>query len=531
MLAALDVAQPLEAAAMLVAAGAAAGVLTASQHRRRAMLMVTALAFAGLSLAILLRDVVDREIGRRPLEIAVAAVAGLGLVAALAVLVRRRPAALGLLAVAALPFRVPLSVGGETASLLVPLYVVIVAGCLAYAAMWWRAADGPAVGERDPRLRRLEVVLAVVLVLYAAQALHSTDLQAAVKNICFFYVPFAVLFRLLLEVPWSRRLLVASLGVTVGLGLVFAAVGLVEFALGRLLIPNSKVLYANELKDYFRVNSLFFDPNIYGRFLALTMVALCAVLLWSRRSRDAIVIALVLAVLWAGLVVSLSQSSFAALLVGLAVLAGLRWRPAPVALAAAGALAAGIALVALAPGAIGLSSPSAQQLERATSGRSGLISGGLGLFRDHPVLGIGSGGFAESFRRREHVGSTRAAVASHTIPITVAAEQGVPGLIAYLALLWVALSLLFGGVRDALRRGPPETSPVARAVVAAAFCALVVHTLVYAAFLEDPLTWLLLAVGAVVRLSCPSGPPPANAAVRSTSGSAPGTLPGPSPGV
>ena len=40
---------------------------------------------------------------------------------------------------------------------------------------------------------------------------------------------------------------------------------------------------------------------------------------------------------------------------------------------------------------------------------------------------------------------------------------------------------------------------VARCVVAAAFCALLLHTLVYAAFLEDPLTWTLLAMAAALR--------------------------------
>jgi hypothetical protein len=34
--------------------------------------------------------------------------------------------------------------------------------------------------------------------------------------------------------------------------------------------------------------------------------------------------------------------------------------------------------------------------------------------------------------------------------------------------------------------------------VAAAFAALVVHTLSYAAFLEDPLAWVLLAIGAAL---------------------------------
>ena len=42
-------------------------------------------------------------------------------------------------------------------------------------------------------------------------------------------------------------------------------------------------------------------------------------------------------------------------------------------------------------------------------------------------------------------------------------------------------------------RGDP-----ARAFVLAAFTGLVVHTLLYAAFLEDPLTWALLAVGSAL---------------------------------
>ena len=67
----------------------------------------------------------------------------------------------------------------------------------------------------------------------------------------------------------------------------------------------------------------------------------------------------------------------------------------------------------------------------------------------------------------------------------MAAEQGVAGLAVYLALLASALWRL-------LRRA---TSAPARAAVAAAFVALLAHTMMYAAFLEDPLAWALLAVG------------------------------------
>jgi O-antigen ligase len=72
--------------------------------------------------------------------------------------------------------------------------------------------------------------------------------------------------------------------------------------------------------------------------------------------------------------------------------------------------------------------------------------------------------------------------------VTVAAEQGVLGLAAYLALLAVAFPLLWRGA----------ASSVPRAAIAAAFTGLVLHTMLYAAFLEDPLTWALLAVGAAL---------------------------------
>jgi hypothetical protein len=43
---------------------------------------------------------------------------------------------------------------------------------------------------------------------------------------------------------------------------------------------------------------------------------------------------------------------------------------------------------------------------------------------------------------------------------------------------------------------PPPTLLAARPAVLAAFVALLVHTLSYAGFFEDPITWVLLAIGA-----------------------------------
>jgi putative inorganic carbon (HCO3(-)) transporter len=498
-----------QGATVLAAAGAAAVVLLAADPRVRVGAMLAALALAGLAVATLEGD----GLGRHPAEVAAAAGAGLIAVVVLAALLVHRPALLGLLAVAALPFRVPLPLGAETASLLVPLYGVIAAGVAAEAFRWLRPSAGPAAlaaaeAEPDRRLRHVELALATVLVLYALQALYSTDLEQALKNVCLFYVPFAALFRLLLGVPWSQGLVRSAFLLVVVLALVFAAVGFYEYASGHLLLSNAKVQEANDLKPYFRVNSLFFDPNIYGRFLALTMIMLAATLLWSHRRRTVALVAAALAVLWAGLVLSLSQSSFGALLLGLAVLAVLRWRAWPVLAAGGAAAAAALAVVLLAPGAIELHIGSRASLDKATSGRADLVRGALGMARDRPVWGFGAGSFAERYRAREHVRSPRVAAVSHTIPLTVAAEQGAIGLAAYLALLVAAFLLVLEGLRGRLRRAPPGIATMAPAAIAAAFCALVLHTLVYAAFLEDPLTWTLLAIGAGLRARLPERPEP-----------------------
>ncbi len=212
-------------------------------------------------------------------------------------------------------------------------------------------------------------------------------------------------------------------------------------------------------------------------------------------------IAAALVLLWAGLVFSLSQSSFAALLLGLAVLAALRWKAWPVLAVAGLAAAVAIAVVLIAPSAINVDTDSDRAIDRATSGRFDLIGGGLQMVRDRPLFGFGSGSFAERYREREDVSNEQVAAASHTIPLTVAAEQGVIGLAAYLALVATALAVLFGGLRRALAADPrwPGVAAVARAALAAAYCALILHTLVYAAFLEDPLTWALLAIACGLR--------------------------------
>jgi O-antigen ligase len=165
---------------------------------------------------------------------------------------------------------------------------------------------------------------------------------------------------------------------------------------------------------------------------------------------------------------------------------------------------------------------SSTSLDRATSGRVDLMRGGLRMFTDRPLQGFGSGAFSKQFREREAAGQREAASASHTIPITVAAEQGVPGLAAYIAVLIATFGLLFQRLPGALRGRAPPTPLVVRAYLAAAYSGLVLHTMLYAAYLEDPITWTLIGIGIVygreaVTSSSSSSPSSASTASPSSS--------------
>ena len=64
---------------------------------------------------------------------------------------------------------------------------------------------------------------------------------------------------------------------------------------------------SNEFHFYFRANSLFWDPNIYGRYLALAAILVLAVVMWTRDMRRLALLAGALAVLLAGLGTAFSQ--------------------------------------------------------------------------------------------------------------------------------------------------------------------------------------------------------------------------------
>src|SRR5579884_2324578 len=473
---------PAPKAGVVIVSVIAALVLLAREPRVRAGAMLAALVLAPV---LLLADIWNSPqlgvVHRHPLPAAGAVLVGLAIVALLARTIARWPVVLAPLALVALPFRIPVEAGGTTSNLLVPLYVVVACGALAYAVpqLAGRAADSDDAATSPGWLERL---LAAYVVLYALQSLYSSGFEKALQQMVFFYVPFALLFCLLRSFRWDGQSVRRCLAVVAGLAVLFALVGYVEYAT-KTIILNPRLVVQNDLHAYFTVNSVFFDPDIFGRFLALVMVALAAVLLYLRRTREQLIVTAVLAVLWVGLLLTLSRSSLGALLVGMGTLAALRWRPSRTLVPAGVVILVGVVAVFALPKTFGLN----QGLNGASSGRAGLISGGIHMFAQRPGWGYGSGSFVTQYRR-EHPDTASQLAASHTIAVTIAAEQGLIGELVYVALVLMALFMLVQGAR-----GDP-----ARAALAAAFVALVLHTNLYADFLEDPVTWTVLGIGAAL---------------------------------
>jgi putative inorganic carbon (hco3(-)) transporter len=481
-------------AGILVCAALTAVGLLADDRRQRLGALAVALIIGA---ALIAGDGWNREpltdLRDSPLVLVAIAAAGAALIAAGAGLFVRHRWLLPVALVAALPFRIPVDIGGTTSNLLLPLYGVIAAGVLAAIVVAGREGARQATpphAERLPGpLRWVPAALAAFIALYAIQAVHADPISDAVEVVAFFLVPFAALFVLLLLSPWPERTIRLVVVVAVAEALLVAVVGFGQYAAGEVFW-NQKVIAGNEAHQWFRVNSLFWDPNIMGRYLAVTMIVLAAVVVWALRLREQLAAAALFVVLLGGVAITFSQTSLFALIAGLLALIALRW----------GLLSGGLALLAVVAGLLAATAVGGDGAQTDASGRTGLISGGVELARERPLVGHGSGTFAERFEAT-YGGGDGLAVVSHTEPVTVAAEQGAVGLLAYLALLAASLA---GLAVAALRGG----SPVAGGLFAA-YVAMVVHSLGYAAFFTDPITWALLGLALALPLRERPAPAPA----------------------
>jgi putative inorganic carbon (hco3(-)) transporter len=464
-----------QAAGAVGALGVAALIVAPRRDLRVAGLAAWALGCAGLAVYLAPHGH-HRLLAAAAVFGAIAAVAG-------AWLVVRLPWLLALATLACAPARIPVHVGSTEANLLLPLYAVVAVAALALA---WELYGQE--GERSRELGPLAWPVAAFIAWEGLSLLWTNDVRQGSIELLFFVLPFGLLAVALARLQWSRAWVLTLYVQLALMALVFSVIGIVQYET-RNIFWNPKVRVDNAYAPsgwFYRVNSIFYDPSIYGRFLVVAILASLVVVL-ARRGDPlwAIAATLTIVITWAGLLPSFSQSSFVALGAAVTLAAILLWRRRSIWLVGAIVVVAAAAVVA---------SPTVRHkasLSHITSGRSTLVSKGAKVAVHHPVAGVGVGGFRRAYADAAHLkGKEPKAAASHTTPVTVAAETGVPGLLLFLWLVVAALQLAF-------RRLGSSFEGTARLAFGLALVAILVHSLFYNALFEDPAFWGLLALVAV----------------------------------
>jgi putative inorganic carbon (HCO3(-)) transporter len=467
------------AGGVIGAAGLAVVIAAPSRFQRLAGLAAWALGCALLAIYLAPK-------GHTAL-LAAAAVLGLLLAVGAAALFRSWPWLLALSALACVPARIHVTVGSTEANLLVPLYGVVAAAALLLAWSFLRGSEKRRRG--GPELGVATWPLAAFIAWSGLSLLWTDDLRQGSIDLLFFYLPFGLLAVALARLPWRRFWVLALLVELVAMALVFAAVGIYQYE-NRDIFWNPKLLVANVYAPFYRVNSVFWDPSIYGRFLVVAILACLVVVLFGRDRRVLVGATVAIVASWAGLLFSFSQSSFAALIAGVVLAAVFAWRRGGLALA-------GVAAAVLIVGALAVPNVrhdlfgNGKNLNSASGGRGTLIREGIRIAVHHPVAGVGIGGFKRAYADLKHLkGKEPKAAASHDTPVTVAAETGVPGLLLFGWLLLAGLALAF-------RRFARDLPGLAALVFGLVFAAIAVHSLFYNAFFEDPIVWGVLGLAAV----------------------------------
>jgi hypothetical protein len=428
---------------------------------------------------------------------------------------------------AAVRIPIPVNRGAETGAapeylfLLVPLYLLTVAALVA-EAIQPDPLDGPPLWKRDPL--RLPVT---ALVAWAALSTLWTagQVQGAIRLACFWLLlptAYHALWRAMRRGGEQRGVdhpalasparWLPTVTALVILGGVLGLVGIDQHFRKWLIFKNTNLEATEWQQVIFRVNAIFWDPNMFARFLILA--GLLAGALWfAARGRPARWLALGLAPMLAAFYFTYSRSGWLAAVVIAAMVVWLRvgWKKAVAALLVLTMVVAAMFLIIRAPtfrrttmqlleATLGVAQNGRFELKtpvnRLTGGRFGLMAGGLAMYEARPVAGWGLGSFPTVYPDYRPPDATPALRESHNSVITVAAELGTVGL-ALLAWTLVVAGRQASRAVAAARRARQEGGDGAHALAVAAaagLAALLLHSMLYAALVEDPFTWVFLAL-------------------------------------
>ena len=239
-----------------------------------------------------------------------------------------------------------------------------------------------------------------------------------------------------------------------------------------------------------RASGFLGNPNFLGGHLAL-LLPLALALAWNSLGLRRFLAWGLVAVSSAALIATQTRGAWIGAAAGRALLAWLSQRLKALAGLLGCGLGLGLAFLALHPGSLQRLN-SGEELER----RAVLMHASASLALQHPLLGVGPGRFRISFPSVQAIGldpqaPTRPYIYSenaHNDLLQMAAESGIPALLAYLLLLaWLFRALWKGSQRSALAAG-----------CLGGLLALQVHGLANFPFLIAPTqatAWALAAIG------------------------------------
>lgn len=280
----------------------------------------------------------------------------------------------------------------------------------------------------------------------------------------------------------------------------FAAVSSFLAGIGVYELLSKHYIWLAEIyQDHYRFNATFVDANIYARFLLIGCLA-TAILMFEATRRGRLIGALALALQLVALLGTGSRVGWVVMIIVALGLAALIPRRAVIVSILAFLTFLGLSILVnpeLHTRVLSLT----QDFWAASSERRYLVTSGIHMFTQHPLLGIGLAGFQHAMVTTYSSVMTGVSL-SHTALITTAAELGSIGL----AILVFFFVVLYGRLPRALQnlRFASQQFHATRHYYFEIFAILAITAIFMSAqgegrFFEDPYLWILIGYLTAVR--------------------------------
>jgi putative inorganic carbon (HCO3(-)) transporter len=356
------------------------------------------------------------------------------------------------------------------------------------------------------------LVLLVFLATMIVSTLLSPNQHEAVEQIKTFLIEGVITYFLMINIVRTpaalKRVIWAMLAAGAFLGLVtlfqWATGGYTRTFAGFAKVDPSYYLGHSEVP---RISGPIGDPNYYAQIM-LVLVPLGLLMLWRERSALLRLLAgSCTGMICLAIMLTYSRGAglgFLAVFVAMACFRYLRAMHVLVVVLGIGALLVAVPeyggrITSISVSGATSSGASAEEgADESTRSRTTEMLAAALVTADHPITGVGPDGFPlfyQEIRETTHMGAKKGQEAqrqAHNMFLGLAADLGVPGLIAFLSLVGVTMARLLRTRRHWLRRGDPERANLATGFLLALLSYLATGLFLSLAF--ERYFWLLLAV-------------------------------------